>query len=83
MFPLNVTESSRGNAVAPGAEPPRNDSAIFEVKVAMLEAQLERERETVDDLRIRLDRAEDRAFALTHQPSDSDRPRGFLRRLFG
>lgn len=83
VFPLNVAETSHGNAAAPGAELSRNDSAILQVKVAMLEAQLERERETVDDLRKRLDRAEDRAFALTHQAPDSDRPRGFLHRFFG
>ena len=37
------------------------------VKVEMLEAQLERERETVADLRKRLDRAEDRLTALSDQ----------------
>lgn len=42
-------------------------SDILSVKVAMLEDQLERERETVADLRKRLDRAEDRVTALTDQ----------------
>ena len=45
---------------------PRTDE-VMAVKVAMLEDQLERERETVADLRKRLDRAEDRVTALTDQ----------------
>lgn len=40
---------------------------VLRVKVAMLEDQLGRERETVDDLRARLDRAEERVLALTAQ----------------
>ena len=40
---------------------------VMAVKVAMLEDQLEREKETVADLRKRLDRAEDRVTALTDQ----------------
>ena len=83
VFQLNGVGTSHRDTSAPGAEPTRNDSAVLEVKVAMLEAQLERERETVDDLRRRLDRAEDRVFALTHQQANAKQPVGFLRRLFG
>lgn len=54
---------------------------VMAVKVAMLEDQLERERETVADLRKRLDRAEDRVTALTDQRKLSA-PKGFIRRLF-
>jgi septal ring factor EnvC (AmiA/AmiB activator) len=42
--------------------------AVLHTKVAMLEDQLTREKETVDDLRKRLDRADERLLALTHQP---------------
>lgn len=38
---------------------------VMAVKVAMLEQQLEREQETVADLRKRLDRAEERVYALS------------------
>ena len=43
--------------------------AVLQVRVEMLEAQLVRERETVDDLRKRLDRAEERVLALSAPPS--------------
>ena len=46
--------------------PPQIDE-VMAVKVAMLEDQLGRERETVADLRKRLDRAEDRLTLLTDQ----------------
>lgn len=39
--------------------------AVLSVKIEMLEQQLERERDTVTDLRKRLDRTEDRVLALT------------------
>jgi hypothetical protein len=60
--------------------------AALRVKVALLEDQLGRERETVADLRQRLDRSDERVRLLTFQP---DRPQGppasggFLRRLLG
>jgi predicted RNase H-like nuclease (RuvC/YqgF family) len=82
-FPLNGIGTHQRDDTAPGAEPARNDTAVLEVKVAMLEAQLERERETVDDLRKRLDRAEDRIQMLTHQGAEATKRVGLLRRLFG
>lgn len=60
--------------------------AALRVKVALLEDQLGRERETVDDLRQRLDRSDERVRLLTFQPERSQGPpasRGFLRRLLG
>lgn len=82
-FPLNGLGTTTRDDTAPGAERPGNDRAVLEVKVAMLEAQLERERETVDDLRKRLDRAEDRVYALEHMTRSAQRPAGFFRRLLG
>ena len=83
VFQLNGVGTPQRDTAAPGAEPLQNNAAVLEVKVAMLEAQLERERETVDDLRKRLDRAEDRAYALTHHSAEPSRRAGFLRRWFG
>jgi hypothetical protein len=61
------------------AEPQGEQVPALLVKAEMLEALLEREKETVDDLRKRLDRSEDRVLALSHEP-----PRkGFFARLFG
>lgn len=45
--------------------PPPDQAALLQVKVDMLTAQLEREKETVEDLRRRLDRADDRLLALS------------------
>lgn len=74
-------------------EQPGTPVAVLEVQVEMLEAQLARERDTVDDLRKRLDRAEDRVLALTAErvPSPAPAsvsaspkpPSGLLARLLG
>ncbi|MCB5200846.1 hypothetical protein LGQ03_16535 [Loktanella sp. TSTF-M6] len=56
---------------------------IMAVKVAMLEQQLEREQETVADLRKRLDRAEDRVTALTDQRVGAGASKGWLARIMG
>lgn len=42
---------------------------VLRVRVEMLTAQLEREQETVADLRRRLDRAEERILTLSHSPT--------------
>lgn len=42
---------------------------VLRVRVEMLTAQLEREQDTVADLRRRLDRAEERILALSHSPA--------------
>ena len=57
---------------------------VMAVKVAMLEDQLEREKETVSDLRKRLDRAEDRVTVLTDQRNISAiSKKGFFARVLG
>lgn len=62
---------------------PRTDE-VMAVKVSMLEDQLEREMETVADLRKRLDRAEDRVTALTDQRGPGARTsKGWLARVLG
>lgn len=57
-------------------------TAVLRVKVEMLEAQIERERDTVEDLRKRLDRAEERVFALS-APAPSKHHDGAQRGLWG
>ena len=66
VFPWAGDEHDRKSTSVQGASTPQHDE-VMAVKVAMLEDQLERERETVADLRKRLDRAEDRVTALTDQ----------------
>ena len=57
---------------------------VMAVKVAMLEDQLEREKETVTDLRKRLDRAEDRVTALADQRElETQSHKGWLTRVLG
>lgn len=59
-----------------------NSSEVMAMKVAMLEQQLEREQETVSDLRKRLDRAEESVMALTDQRTIKN-GKGWLKRLLG
>lgn len=54
----------------PPATPSKNEE-IMQVKIEMLEQMLGRERETVEDLRKRLDAATDRVLALA-QPAQPD-----------
>lgn len=61
VFPWDVSEQPKSDAV----EQPRDSETVLAVKVAMLEQQLAREQETVNDLRKRLDKAEDRVLSLT------------------
>lgn len=67
------------------AELGRAGAETLAVKVEMLERQLEREKETIDDLRTRLDRAEERVFALsaplTPQTQEAATQRGLWGRL--
>lgn len=62
-------------------EPKDDTEAVLRIKVEMLTAQLEREQETVEDLRKRLDKAEDRILALS--APDISRPKGLIARLLG
>lgn len=96
VFPVEPLRPSPWDDTGRNDTPPEQPGtavAVLQVRVEMLEAQLARECETVDDLRKRLDRAEDRVLALTAErviPSAPppnvlplEPPRGFLARLFG
>ena len=68
-FPPALSEPVPEQGVEPHQEPSATPSAteeVLRVRVEMLTAQLEREQETVADLRRRLDRAEERILALSH-----------------
>jgi hypothetical protein len=91
-FPVKPPEPSPWDDAGRNDRPlerPGTETAVLQVRVEMLESQLVRERETVDDLRKRLDRAEERVLALTTVPREQPRtvpshaPRGLLARLFG
>ena len=65
-FPWNTKGHDQWDAM--GHQRATSDiGEVMAVKVAMLEQQLEREQDTVADLRKRLDRSEDRVAALTDQ----------------
>lgn len=61
VFPWDTVDHAHRDAT--GQE--RDSAAVLAIKVEMLEQQLGRERETVEDLRNRLDRAEERVLALS------------------
>lgn len=94
VFPRKLTEPRSGTdwkhpetaqpaPATPGerVETGALEAAELRVEVRLLREQLERERDTVGDLRKRLDRAEDRVLALS-APAPAERPsRGLLARL--
>ncbi len=89
MAHLKRTADAPWSAAEPAPDAGGVEVSVLQVKVAMLEDQLHRERDTVEDLRKRLDRAEERVYQLTHQslqetpqhPQSPAREGGFLRRL--
>lgn len=83
VFPLAPPKPVSRNLQNPQKEPPSVELEVLRVKAEMLEEQLTRERETVDDLRRRLDRAEDRVLALSAPQAQREPHRGFLSWLWG
>lgn len=70
-FPPTLSEPVSERSTEPHQERPVTPivtEEVLRVRVEMLTAQLEREQETVADLRRRLDRAEERILALSHSP---------------
>ena len=71
-FPPTPPEPVQERTQEPDQERPVTPTAteeVLRVRVEMLTAQLEREQDTVADLRRRLDRAEERILALSHSPA--------------
>lgn len=65
VFPWDITEPAQRDVAGQERNGPGEREAVLAVRVEMLEHQLDRERDTVEDLRKRLDRAEDRILALS------------------
>jgi hypothetical protein len=71
-FPPALPEPAPERSTEPHQEQPATPTVaeeVLRVRVEMLTAQLEREQDTVADLRRRLDRAEERILALSHSPA--------------
>lgn len=99
VFPLNPFKGSQMDDPEPirepSSEPIGTEIAVLRTKLAMLEDQLARERETsggtIADLRTRLNRAEERTYQLTYQAQRQFQealppvvqPQGLLGRLLG
>lgn len=80
VFPWDTKGHDQRNATGQQRATP-DVSEVMAVKVAMLEQQLEREQETVADLRKRLDRAEDRVARLTDERMSPAAKTSWLRRM--
>lgn len=65
VFPWDVIEPAQRDTSGQERNSSGEREAVLAVRVEMLEHQLDRERDTIEDLRKRLDRAEDRILALS------------------
>jgi hypothetical protein len=83
VFPRNPSEPTPRDNPEPPSEPPAVELEVLRMKATMLEEQLGRERDTVEDLRRRLDRAEERVLALSAPLTPREPQRGLLARLWG
>lgn len=68
VFPWDVTGLTKWDTRGHSRDGAGERESVLAVRVELLEQQLERERDTVEDLRRRLDKAEDRVLALTPPP---------------
>jgi hypothetical protein len=83
VFPRNTQEHLPRDDKKPSVEPPLVELEVLRMKAAMLEEQLGRERDSVEDLRRRLDRAEERVLALSAPAPNRAPQKGVLARLLG
>jgi len=67
VFPATVAQQEFKNDAQPLGATDKIEAEVLRVKVDMLEQQLHREQETIEDLRKRLDSAESRIILLTDQ----------------
>jgi hypothetical protein len=80
-FPRNPKEPVQRDDKEPAKEHPNVELEVLRVKTAMLEEQLGRERDSVEDLRRRLDKAEERVLMLSVQKPQDGVLAGLMRRL--
>lgn len=78
VTPVHAHRSTDGH----GGTAHETETKVLQTKVALLEQQLEREQDTVSDLRRRLDKAEDRLIAITDQTSKPTKM-GWFDKLLG
>lgn len=86
VFPKDSHETShetQKEAPMKQHETPTHEVAFLQMKVEMLSSQLEREQETVADLRKRLDKAEDRLLALSPPHQSTQSKMGFWGKIWG
>lgn len=81
VFPWDTTGQAQRDTSEHPETPPKDknseEAAVLRVKVEMLEQQLEREQGTVEDLRRRLDKAEERVYLLSaSKPIEPSKPPG-------
>lgn len=70
VFPWDINEPVHRDTKGQERNGSEERESVLAVRVEMLERQLDRERDTVEDLRKRLDRAEDRILALSAPASE-------------
>lgn len=75
VFPWETPEPAQRDSVGRERDGVGDMVAVQAMQITMLQQQLEREQDTVADLRRRLDRAEDRVLALM-APAPSEKPEG-------
>lgn len=79
VFPWDITGHAHRDTTEQPVEHPSEqggeEAAVLRTKVEMLEQQLEREKDTVEDLRRRLDKAEERVYLLSapKEPTEAQR----------
>lgn len=86
VFPATVAQQVVRNDTQPLGVSGKIEAEVLRVKVDMLEQQLHREQDTIEDLRKRLDSAESRIVSLTDQRPAGKQPealKGWLERLLG
>lgn len=74
VFPWDIAEPAQRDTTGQDRNGSGERESVLAVRVEMLERQLDRERDTVEDLRKRLDRAEDRILALSAPTAGPARP---------
>ena len=82
VFPVTVAQPDVRNAPQQLDTPSDTVTEVLRMQVEMLEQQLRREEDTTEDLRRRLDRAENRIVALADQRTAEVR-KGWFDRLLG
>ena len=82
VFPWDVSGQGKRDTTDTPETSIGTAEAVLAAKVEMYEAQAQRDHEAIEDLRRRLDRAEERVFALSAPQATRKAPKGLWERLF-